>query len=352
VAETPQLVFLSFDEAVNIDNYPLYQDLFYNRKNPNNQSVTITVYASHDYTNYTMIHELWRRGHEIGLHSISTNSSQAYWQTLDEAGWRAELVDQREQMTRFARIPIQEIQGVRAPQLLVGGDPMYNVLEAAKFTYDCSRPTNAFRESGLWPYTNDYATIQDCQIPPCPEREHPGFWTVPMINLIGSEDRKEPCSMVDQCIPLPMTADETYNLLNNNFQRHYTNHRAPFGVFIRHGWINGTSGETDPSIQLRREGYVRFLDYLATLNDVYIVSVARGLEWVRNPVPLKDVPTYPAFQVTEQVSQCQQTYSCEYRAGQTPFKPPLAEERMFHSCATCPQYYPWVGNHLGRNPYS
>lgn len=246
---------------------------------------------------------------------------------MDEAGWRKELVDQRAQMLQFALIPNNAISGVRAPQLVLGGDPMYKVLKDANIKYDCSRPTNSFRESGLWPYTNDFASIQDCVIPPCPVNEYKGLWTVPMINLIGDDTSQIPCSMADQCQPEPKTEQATFDLLNKNFQRHYTGHRAPFGVFIRHGWVNGTAGDDDESIRQRRLGYEKFLDSLDGLNDVYIVSIERGLKWVQNPTPLKDVAKFEAFQVPAPVNRCVRTQTCEYRAGQTPFKPPLAQER-------------------------
>lgn len=274
-----------------------------------------------------MLHDLYRRGHEVALNSISVNTSQDYWKSLNATGWRNELLDQREQMNVFARIPSSEIKGVRAPQLICGGDEMYEALRQARIQYDSSMPTEKFRVSGLWPYTNDYQSTQDCVIPhaKCPTEQHAGFWTVPMISYEGSDG--EPCSMADQCTPVPMKEDDTYNLLMNNFQTHYTNHRAPFGVFVRHGWVNGTANPGDDQIWQRRLGYIRFLDYLDSLNDVYIVSIARGLQWVQTPKALSEVANFSHFQVAPKPDLCRQSFSCEYRAGQHPFKPPLAQER-------------------------
>lgn len=77
---------------------------------------------------------------------------------------------------------------------------MYSALVGGGFEWDCSRPTQNQRIPGLWPYTNDYASTQDCQIPTCPDEAFPGFWTFPMIDLIG--DDQFPCAMVDECTPV------------------------------------------------------------------------------------------------------------------------------------------------------
>jgi len=93
-----------------------------------------------------------------------------------------------------------QIKGMRAPFLQIGGDNMYNVLKQANFQWECSRPTLNFRKPGLWPYTNDYQSSQDCQIGPCPVGEYRGLWTVPMIDMLG--DDNEGCAMIDICTPV------------------------------------------------------------------------------------------------------------------------------------------------------
>ena len=55
---------------------------------------------------------------------------------------------------------------------------MYSMLTANHFEYDSSWPTREYgyvdAELGLYPYTLDYASVQDCQIPPCPTCSFPG----------------------------------------------------------------------------------------------------------------------------------------------------------------------------------
>jgi len=217
---------------------------------------------------------------------------------------------------------------------------MYGVLKAASFQYECSRPTLSFRNPGLWPYTNDYQSSQDCQIAPCPVQKHEGFWTVPMIDLIG--DDLEGCAMADTCTPVPETQQGTFNLLNRNFMEHYNGNRAPFGVFVHSAWLNSTGD--DQEIIERRKGYEQFIDHVLTLGDAYIVSVTRGLEWVKTPKNISETVDFAPFKIVAKPDLCPRSFSCHYRPDQTPFP----GERYMHSCVTCPQVYPWLGNHLGR----
>jgi hypothetical protein len=100
----------------------------------------------------------------------------------------------------FTFIPlILKIRGMRAPFLQIGGDPMYRAMVSGGLAWEASRPTQTYRNPGLWPYTNDFDTIQDCQIAPCPTGNYPGFWTVPIVDYTDGDGF--PCSMVDQCQP-------------------------------------------------------------------------------------------------------------------------------------------------------
>jgi hypothetical protein len=59
--DTPQMIVITFDDAVNSNNFPIYQRLFNgNRKNPNSCDIRATFFLSHKYTNYSMVEELHR----------------------------------------------------------------------------------------------------------------------------------------------------------------------------------------------------------------------------------------------------------------------------------------------------
>lgn len=71
VADTPQLVMVTFDDAVTALNYDLIEKSLNQHKNPDGCSAQATFYVSHEYTDYSKVHQLWAEGHEIALHSIT-----------------------------------------------------------------------------------------------------------------------------------------------------------------------------------------------------------------------------------------------------------------------------------------
>ena len=69
--EIPQMVFLTFDDAVADWNYNIYTRILGNRVNPNGCNISMTFYVSHDGTNYQLVNELFNRGNEIASHSVT-----------------------------------------------------------------------------------------------------------------------------------------------------------------------------------------------------------------------------------------------------------------------------------------
>lgn len=68
----PQIVMLTFDDAVNDLNWELYEELFNNgRKNPNGCPPLGTFYVSHEWTDYGQVQSLYSRGHEMASHGVT-----------------------------------------------------------------------------------------------------------------------------------------------------------------------------------------------------------------------------------------------------------------------------------------
>lgn len=60
--QVPQMVTLTFNGAVNVDNIDLYEEIFNgNRQNPNGCQIKGTFFVSHKYSNYAAIQELHRK---------------------------------------------------------------------------------------------------------------------------------------------------------------------------------------------------------------------------------------------------------------------------------------------------
>ena len=70
--DVPQLVLISFDDAVNDINWHIYEELLNSgRSNPNGCPIKATFYVSHEWTDYSQVQTLYSRGHEIASHSIT-----------------------------------------------------------------------------------------------------------------------------------------------------------------------------------------------------------------------------------------------------------------------------------------
>lgn len=71
--QVPQMIVLTFDDAINFENWDLYTSKLFlpQHKNPNGCPVRGTFYVSHQYTNYQQVQKMWNDGHEIAIHSIT-----------------------------------------------------------------------------------------------------------------------------------------------------------------------------------------------------------------------------------------------------------------------------------------
>ncbi|KOB56571.1 Chitin deacetylase 5a, partial [Operophtera brumata] len=260
--DTPQFVTVTFDDGVNVINIETYRRILYNRLNPNGCPAGTTFYVNHEYTNYQLINELYNQGYEIALHSVSHQTPQTYWAEATYEDMQREFGDQRIQMAHFANIPIEQLKGIRIPFLQLAGNNSFQVIKDSGLTYDCSWPTISYTNPGLWPYTLDYASIQDCPIPPCPTASIPGVWVQPMVGWLDLNGVA--CSMVDGCFWVPNRDDEDawYTFILTNFERHYLSKRAPFGFYIHEWYISAY-----PGVQ---RALVRFMNLVNNLDDVFM----------------------------------------------------------------------------------
>lgn len=71
--QTPQMILLTFDDAINFENFDFFTNKLFtaNRKNPNGCPIRATFYVSHQFTNYQQVQKMWNDGHEVAVHSIT-----------------------------------------------------------------------------------------------------------------------------------------------------------------------------------------------------------------------------------------------------------------------------------------
>lgn len=353
LADVPQFVVLTFDDAVtemNSDFYLNFKDL----KNPNQCRITMTFFLSHLYTDYSMVNELYRLGHEIALHSVTHKSDvQEYWRPANESVWLQEMQDLKTIVARNAKVPEEDIKGWRAPFLEVGGDEMFRAIETLGLKYDSSwttlKYTNWYEETipALWPYTLDYLSPQDCPVGTCPVDSYPGTWVMPMLDL--NDNTNQPCAMLDTCLG---AGDELLNdpvaveaFMKRNFLINYYNNKAPFGLYVHHSWFyEGTLNHT----QARQQGYTNFLLWLGTLDDVFVVSLDRVMAWMKNPKPISEINDVDELSCSpfDPDTSCRTAYN--YRFDTSNNIPPELYEVYMKTCTPPqPPYFPWLNNPFG-----
>lgn len=249
--------------------------------------------------------------------------------------WFEEMCQQRDTLSYLASVPLDDIQGARAPFLQINGDETYRALSSC-FRYESSRPSLNFTPN-LWPYTAEYDSIQDCQLPPCPNGSYPNFWVSPLVDLFGEDGNA--CASVNTCQPVPEDANSTYNLLKTNFLNHYNGQRAPFGLYSAWDFVD---------LPERLEGYLKFLDEILALGDTYVVSISKGLDFAQTPQPLAGVDNIPSWKPRDPpFDDCDFPFVCTYTGTQLPDG--FWGERRMNACSPCPPSYPWVRNNLGQN---
>lgn len=71
--DIPQMIQITFDDAINNENWELINSMFFTdiRRNPNGCPIRGTFFVSHQFTNYHYVQSLWNKQHEIGIHSIT-----------------------------------------------------------------------------------------------------------------------------------------------------------------------------------------------------------------------------------------------------------------------------------------
>lgn len=67
----PQFVVLTFDDAINTVNIKTYRQILYGRNNSNGCPITATFFVTHEYNDYEFVNELYNRGSDIAVHSVT-----------------------------------------------------------------------------------------------------------------------------------------------------------------------------------------------------------------------------------------------------------------------------------------
>ncbi|KAI8118034.1 hypothetical protein CVS40_10223 [Lucilia cuprina] len=316
----PQMILLSFDDAINFENWELFSQVLFrgHRRNPNGCPIKATFFVSHPFTNYQYVQKLWNDGHEMAVHSVTHRGPEMWWShnaTIED--WFDEMVGQANILNRFASVRMEEIRGMRVPFLRVGWNRQFLMMKEFGFVYDASMVA-PFSNPPLWPYTLDYKMPHTCtgSQQNCPSRSYPGIWEI-VINQLEAGDFT--CTMIDSCPP-HLSGDDIYRMLTHNFKRHYLSNRAPLGLYFHATWFKKAD---------YLNAFLKFLDDLQKLPDVYFVTNQQAIQWIRQPTTNTDIHQFSAW-------GCKPKQLDKHEM-----------DRYFYTCKECPAQYPWIRNEFG-----
>ncbi|KAJ3358364.1 hypothetical protein GGF32_000464 [Allomyces javanicus] len=274
-SQVPQFITITFDDAVNAVTYAPTTQLLQGIKNPDGCEANGTYYVSAQYTDWHAVQTLYAAGHEIADHTFSHVVPST----------KAEISSLVESLSALAMIPRSAIQGFRAPFLKISTATI-DTLRALNFSYDSSIGVTPIAGKTLWPFTLDAGVPVNCKVGDCSEAipkpdgtrskwSAPGIWELPMYTLVMPNGN-------DYAVMDPsLSGANLMDVLDRNFDLHYTGSRAPFGLYLHGAWLL-----SDPM----PSGTVRaLLDKVQMRGNVYIVSNAQMLEWLRNPQPVSSM---------------------------------------------------------------
>ncbi|KAK7101667.1 hypothetical protein V1264_020012 [Littorina saxatilis] len=280
----PQMVMLTFDDEVSAAYYGYFQRLFRpGRYNPNGCPVRGCLFVSGSGTDYDLVYPMYAMGMEIASHTLSHKFPHTWWATASYQEYVDEVEGMRKKLVSDAGVPYEAIKGFRVPFLQVGADNMYKSLYDNKFVYDTSMFTGSVWEGSdpVWPFTLDYSVPDEfCQHKPCPKKQYPGFWEIPVQRWYGVDGIS--CAMPDGCTA-SADAEEDMEFFRSNFKRYYESNRAPLGIFVHARWFH---------TEHHLDALDRFIDELMYLEDVYIVTPIQVIEWMKNPTSLDKIKSF------------------------------------------------------------
>ncbi|CAL1543560.1 unnamed protein product [Lymnaea stagnalis] len=289
----PQIVVLSFNDAVNERNFPYYKQMLgAGWKNSNGCPVGLTLFVPDAWTNYTQVKELWLAGAEIAAFSKSGYGQTIYYyNTTTRDILVEEIGGQKDNFVKKAKIPPESIRGYRMPHFIAGGDEMFNVLSDHGYDYDSSllitRPSLLTPPS--WPATLDYKWPFVCKQGRCPVSNH-SVWEIPVNMLLDLNETFE-CQYIDACTNAPTTEEGAFQLLWRNFLPYYRN-RTPFVLNMRATWLN-----TD----FQRTAFHRLVYSFLDSPEVYIVTMSQLVDWMKNATRIEDIQTFDPWLCPQRV---------------------------------------------------
>lgn len=183
--QVPQIVLITFDDAVTTASYKRVTEILDGHSNPNGDGIKATFFVSLDGSiEYDRVNALYAAGHEIAIHTMTHGTDT----NTTLAAFRKEIVGCRKTLARLAAVPESEMVGFRAPYLQFSKNS-FDILSEQGFLYDSNLqewPGSASSSNStyIWPYTLESDTPQTNWTGSFPIGEHPGLFEIHCIHKL------------------------------------------------------------------------------------------------------------------------------------------------------------------------
>jgi hypothetical protein len=212
--------------------------------------------------------------------------------------WRSyrfynETIDYRRTISALTGLRTSTIVGYRSPNYEINNKQLHwHILREHQFLYDSTLITREWDVphykqqqpwSLTWPHTMDFAANYDC-FQGCYTQSFPGLWTIPIHMYQDFEGRN--CTTIGSShCRVPRTTEKFFRYLKYNLNRHLHSNHAPFIMAFDSDWLN------EPYTPWRIEGLKLFLEHTLRhhINDVYFVRMIDIINWMKEPVGLKQM---------------------------------------------------------------
>ncbi len=349
-SQVPQFIVLGSDDNGQIDGLTWFTELLESHQNPTTPEPKVETFdgdpisasfyiagiALQDDSITTLFRRLYKQGFELSNHTMShMGAVEIDWQnskvtnrvSLEE--YTKEVQDCNQMFIDKVGMKREDIKGFRTPYGAYG-DTVFSVLKNEGFLYDCSVMSghehwDQIGDAGTyyWPYTlensspsikqNWYNTALDLPI-----RKHSGLWEMPPYmfqaptddlceeygTTIGLRDRiKQTVTWqtggkadgVDYNLwhTYKLNKDECLAILKHTLDKMYNGNRSPMHYVIHSDFYTDSPYYSDgfpsiPNYLDRRAIVEEFIAYALTLPDVRIVSSVDVIDWMRDPVALRE----------------------------------------------------------------
>ena len=130
INDIPMMLTITFDDALHDFAHEKTSKLL-QHQNRNGYQIPLVFYISNTYSDYSIIQKRYLEGSEIAIHTVTHTTSTGSNMTK----WYYEITKSREFISLHSNIPINNINGFRAP-FLAKTDSMFKILNYNQFLYD------------------------------------------------------------------------------------------------------------------------------------------------------------------------------------------------------------------------